>query len=99
MKDYKNSDKTSEEIDEERVVQTNSNLGLVDARPGESTFETGTKNHSTSLDHAFSIEDDLQAGDPDVVLSTDNIAKTLELENDDLHVDTPESKIKPDKKD
>ena len=51
MEDQNN--KTSQEIDEERVVQTNSNLGLVDARPGESTFPTGTKNHSTKLDHAF----------------------------------------------
>ncbi len=49
----KNSKKTSEEIDEERVVQTHSNLSLIDARPGESTFSTGTKNHSTKLDHAF----------------------------------------------
>lgn len=54
MEDQNNQDnKTSQEIDEERVVQTNSNLGLVDARPGESTFPTGTKNHSTKLDHAF----------------------------------------------
>lgn len=51
MEDQTN--KTSQEIDEERVVQTHSNLGLVDARPGESTFPTGTKNHSTQLDHAF----------------------------------------------
>ena len=51
MEDQPN--KTSQEIDEERVVQTHSNLGLVDARPGESTFPTGTKNHSTQLDHAF----------------------------------------------
>ena len=48
-----NNNKTSQEIDEERVVQTHSNLGLVDARPGESTFPTGTKNHTTQLDHAF----------------------------------------------
>lgn len=51
MEDQNN--KTSQQIDEERVVQTHSNLGLVDARPGESTFPTGTKNHSTQLDHAF----------------------------------------------
>lgn len=48
-----NNNKSSQEIDEERVVQTHSNLGLVDARPGESTFPTGTKNHTTQLDHAF----------------------------------------------
>ncbi|MPR35454.1 hypothetical protein [Salmonirosea aquatica] len=70
MKDQEN--KPSQEIDEERVVQTHSNLGLVDARPGESTFPTGTKNHSTQLDHAFdevadpltdevALEDDLSA--------------------------------------
>lgn len=70
MEDQKN--KSSQEIDEERVVQTHSNLGLVDARPGESTFPTGTKNHSTELDHAFdevpesltnevALEDDLSA--------------------------------------
>lgn len=70
MENQKN--KSSQEIDEERVVQTHSNLGLVDARPGESTFPTGTKNHSTALDHAFdevaepltdevALEDDLSA--------------------------------------
>ncbi len=70
MEDQNN--KSSQEIDEERVVQTHSNLGLVDARPGESTFPTGTKNHSTELDHAFdeipeslmdevALEDDLSA--------------------------------------
>ena len=70
MEDQKN--KPSQQIDEERVVQTHSNLGLVDARPGESTFSTGTKNHSTQLDHAFdevadpltnevALEDDLSA--------------------------------------
>ncbi len=73
MKDQNNrTNKISQEIDEARVVQTNSNLGLVDARPGESTFPTGTKNHSTKLDHAFdevpdplmdevALEDDLTA--------------------------------------
>lgn len=66
------NNKSSQEIDEERVVQTHSNLGLVDARPGESTFPTGTKNHSTEMDHAFdeiadpltdevALEDDLSA--------------------------------------
>ncbi|TDB67861.1 hypothetical protein [Arundinibacter roseus] len=53
--------KSSQEIDEERIVQTHSNLGLVDARPGESTFPTGTKNHSTSMDHAFDELADLPA--------------------------------------
>lgn len=46
-----NPRKSSHEIDEERVIQTHSNLGLVDARPGESTFPTGTKNHSRELDY------------------------------------------------
>lgn len=71
MKNYKEP-KRSQEIDEERVIQKNSNLGLVDARPGESTFPTGTKNHSHKLDHAYdevpdeitdeiALEDDLEA--------------------------------------
>lgn len=92
MKDYKNTDKTSQQIDEERVVQSNSNLGLVDARPGESTLQTGTKNHSNKLDHAYSIEDDLQAVDPKVNLSTDALKKTLELENENLNFDEGKSK-------
>lgn len=92
MKDYKNTDKTSQQIDEERVVQSNSNLGLVDARPGESTLQTGTKNHSNKLDHAYSIEDDLQAVDPKVDLSTDDLKKTLELENENLNFDDEKSK-------
>lgn len=62
--------KTSQEIDEERVVQTHSNLGLVDARPGESTFPTGTKNHSTQLDHAF---DDAEDGLSDIVAPEDRL--------------------------
>lgn len=92
MKDYKNTDKTSQQIDEERVVQSNSNLGLVDARPGESTLQTGTKNHSNKLDHAYSIEDDLQAVDPKVDLSTDDLKKTLELENENLNFDDEKSR-------
>lgn len=74
----------SQRIDEERVVQTHSNLGLVDARPGESTFETGTKNHSNTLDHAFSevpesvmdevaLEDDLS--DTVVITKEDGLKK------------------------
>ncbi|MFB0946615.1 MAG: hypothetical protein ACJAZY_002873 [Spirosomataceae bacterium] len=94
MKDYKNDNRTSQEIDEERVIQTNSNLGLVDARPGESTLQTGTKNHSNKLDHAYSIEDDLKAVDPDAILSTEELKKTLELENEGLHLDTKTSKPK-----
>lgn len=92
MKDYKNTDKTSQQIDEERVVQSNSNLGLVDARPGESTLQTGTKNHSNKLDHAYSIKDDLQAVDPKVNLSTDDLKKTLVLENENLDFDEGKSK-------
>lgn len=93
MKDYKNDNRTSQEIDEERVIQTNSNLGLVDARPGESTLQTGTKNHSNKLDHAYSITDDLQAVDPSVELSTDDLKKTLELENEELNLDTKTSEV------
>ena len=94
MNNQKNTDKTSQQIDEERVIQTNSNLGLVDARPGESTFQTGTKNHSNELDHAYSIDEDLKAGDPDIIRSTNDLKKTLELENENLTFDNNTSEVK-----
>lgn len=74
--------KTSQEIDEERVVQTHSNLGLVDARPGESTFPTGTKNHSTELDHAFADEPEALS---EIITPEDrlDIIETEELEKEE----------------
>jgi hypothetical protein len=75
----KNSKKTSEEIDEERVIQTHSNLSLTDARPGESTFATGTKNHSTKLDHAF---DETPEGLTTRVSLEDKITTTENIESD-----------------
>jgi hypothetical protein len=62
----------NEELDKDRIRQSNTNLTMVDRRPGESTFPTGTKNHSTRYDHA--------QGDIPLELITD---VTLE---DNLHV-------------
>ncbi len=70
----------SQRIDEERVVQTHSNLGLVDARPGESTFETGTKNHSNTLDHAFSEVPESVA---DEIALKDDLSETVVITKED----------------
>jgi len=83
MNDQEN--KSSQEIDEERVVQTHSNLGLVDARPGESTFSTGTKNHSTELDHAF---DEVPEPLTDEVALEDNLSSTEVIDGDDEAIDS-----------
>jgi hypothetical protein len=83
--DMKNSKKTSEEIDEERVVQTHSNLSLTDARPGESTFATGTKNHSTKLDHAYDETPEAlitRETPEDKIALTDDIEAGIEKDED-----------------
>ncbi|GHB73225.1 hypothetical protein [Persicitalea jodogahamensis] len=81
-KEYVQNEEESQRIDEERVVQTHSNLGLVDARPGESTFATGTKNHSTELDHAF---DEVPDQIVDEVALEDDLSDTVTiLEEDSL---------------
>ena len=87
-KKYVQDEEESQRIDEERVVQTHSNLGLVDARPGESTFETGTKNHSTELDHAF---DEVPEQVFDEVALEDDLSNTVEISEEDA--------IEKDKKD
>jgi hypothetical protein len=82
MENQKN--KTSQEIDEERVVQTHSNLGLVDARPGESTFATGTKNHSVRLDHAF---DEVPEALMDEVALEDDLSSEEDITPDETSAD------------
>ncbi len=79
-KKYVQNEEDSQQIDEERVVQTHSNLGLVDARPGESTFETGTKNHSTELDHAF---DEVPEEIFDEVAIEDDLSDTVRISEED----------------
>jgi hypothetical protein len=74
-----NPRKNSHEIDEERVIQTHSNLGLVDARPGESTFPTGTKNHSRELDYTA---DEIPETVDEVALEDMDLAD-MELEKSD----------------
>ncbi|WP_327487077.1 hypothetical protein [Telluribacter sp.] len=44
----------NEDLDQDRIRQSKTNLTMVDRRPGESTFPNGTKNHSTKYDHAQS---------------------------------------------
>jgi len=83
---YVQDDEISQQIDEERVVQTHSNLGLVDARPGESTFETGTKNHSTQLDHAF---DEVPESLWDAVALEDHLSDIVRITKDNTNAEVP----------
>lgn len=85
-KKYVQNEEESQRIDEERVVQTHSNLGLVDARPGESTFETGTKNHSTQLDHAF---DEVPESIMDEVALEDNLSEVVTISKENRDVEVP----------
>ncbi len=85
-KKYVQNEEDSQRIDEERVVQTHSNLGLVDARPGESTFETGTKNHSTQLDHAF---DEVPESIMDEVALEDDLSEVVTISKDNTDVEVP----------
>lgn len=85
-KKYVQNEEDSQRIDEERVVQTHSNLGLVDARPGESTFETGTKNHSTQLDHAF---DEVPESIMDEVALEDDLSEIVTISKENRDVEVP----------
>ncbi len=85
-KKYVQNEEESQLIDEERVVQTHTNLGLVDARPGESTFETGTKNHSTQSDHAF---DEVPEPITDEVALEDDLSKVVTISEDNTDVEVP----------
>ena len=85
-KKYVQNEEYSQRIDEERVVQTHSNLGLVDARPGESTFETGTKNHSTQLDHAF---DEVPEPIVDEVALEDDLSEVVTISKENTDVEVP----------
>lgn len=85
-KKYVQNEEDSQRIDEERVVQTHSNLGLVDARPGESTFETGTKNHSTQLDHAF---DEVPESIMDEVALEDDLSEVVTISKENTDVEVP----------
>ena len=53
MKKDRINDEENRVEEQDEIVQTHSNLGLMDIRPGESTFPTGTKNHSDLYDHAL----------------------------------------------
>lgn len=88
-KKYVQNEEDSQRIDEERVVQTHSNLGLVDARPGESTFETGTKNHSTRLDHAF---DEVPESIMDEVALEDDLSEVVTISKENTDVEVPREK-------
>lgn len=88
-KKYVQNEEDSQRIDEERVVQTHSNLGLVDARPGESTFETGTKNHSTQLDHAF---DEVPESIMDEVALEDDLSEVVTISKENTDVEVPREK-------
>lgn len=83
---YVQDDEISQQIDEERVLQTHSNLGLVDARPGESTFETGTKNHSTQLDHAF---DEVPESLRNEVAWEDDLSDVVRITKDNMNAEVP----------
>ncbi|WP_373512537.1 hypothetical protein [Persicitalea sp.] len=85
-KKFVQDEEASQRIDEERVVQTHSNLGLVDARPGESTFQTGTKNHSTQMDHAF---DEVPEPIADEVALEDDLSDIVTISEENTNVDVP----------
>ncbi|GAB2778771.1 hypothetical protein GCM10027275_22790 [Rhabdobacter roseus] len=83
MKKERINDEENQQLEQDEIVQTHSNLGLMDIKPGESTFPTGTKNHSDMYDHALGEPLD----DEEDEESMDELLDDLD-EDDDLEGDT-----------